>query len=131
MIPPEQVEQVKQACDIVALVSQKVVLKKRGRNFLGLCPFHSEKSPSFTVSPEKQFFHCFGCGAGGSVFDFVMKFENISFVEAVQNLAAEHNIVINDSFQKSSPKIDWNIEKKILLIACEFYISDDEGKANV
>jgi DNA primase len=130
MIPPEQIEQVKQACDIVTLISQKVVLKKRGKNFLGLCPFHSEKSPSFTVSFEKQFYHCFGCGAGGSVFDFVMKFENISFVEAVQNLAAEHNITISSSATPST-KIDWSSEKQILQIAHDFFVSQLKAHENI
>ena len=62
-------------------------LKRSGRNYFGLCPFHNEKSPSFSVSPDKQIFHCFGCGVGGNVLSFVSKIENISFIEAVQNLA--------------------------------------------
>ena len=65
-------EQVRQAADIVSVVSETVDLKKKGRRFWGCCPFHSEKTPSFTVNPEKGFFHCFGCGAGGDVFTFVM-----------------------------------------------------------
>ncbi|MBR0350812.1 MAG: hypothetical protein IJH76_03195 [Clostridia bacterium] len=81
------IDEVRQANDIVDVIGQYVHLKRSGRNYFGLCPFHNEKSPSFSVSPDKQIFHCFGCGVGGNVFSFVSKIENISFIEAVQNLA--------------------------------------------
>lgn len=83
----ELLEEVRNRNDIVDVVSQYVVLKRSGRNYFGLCPFHNEKSSSLSVSPDKQIFHCFGCGVGGNVFHFIMKIENISFVESVQLLA--------------------------------------------
>lgn len=88
----EIIDEVRQANDIVDIISQYVHLKRSGRNFFGLCPFHNEKSPSFSVSPDKQIFHCFGCGVGGNVFTFLTKIEGINFVEAVQTLAERSNI---------------------------------------
>lgn len=88
------IDEVRQSNDIVDVISQYVHLKRSGRNYFGLCPFHNEKSPSFSVSPDKQIFHCFGCGVGGNVFSFLSKIENISFIEAVQNLAARANITL-------------------------------------
>lgn len=88
----EIIEEVRQANDIVDIISQYVRLKRSGRNFFGLCPFHNEKSPSFSVSPDKQIFHCFGCGVGGNVFTFLTKIEGINFIEAVQMLAERSNI---------------------------------------
>lgn len=88
----EIIDEVRQTNDIVDIISQYVHLKRSGRNFFGLCPFHNEKSPSFSVSPDKQIFHCFGCGVGGNVFTFLQKIEGINFVEAVQTLAERSNI---------------------------------------
>ncbi|MED1788326.1 MULTISPECIES: DNA primase [Brevibacillus] len=85
--PEEFVNQVRAAVDIVDVVGEYVQLKKRGRAYLGLCPFHSEKTPSFNVNAERQFYHCFGCHAGGDVFSFVMQVEQLSFPEALQKLA--------------------------------------------
>ena len=87
----EIIDDVRQSNDIVDVISQYVRLKRSGRNYFGLCPFHNEKSPSFSVSPEKQIFHCFGCGVGGNVFTFLTKIEGINFVEAVQLLAERAN----------------------------------------
>ena len=88
----EIIDEVRQNNDIVDIISQYVHLKRSGRNYFGLCPFHNEKSPSFSVSPEKQIFHCFGCGVGGNVFTFLTKIEGINFVEAIQMLADKANI---------------------------------------
>jgi DNA primase len=88
----EILEKVREASDIVEAIGEHVTLKKSGQNFKGLCPFHSERTPSFTVSSAKQVFHCFGCGAGGNVFSFVMQIENLSFVEAVRSLAKRKGI---------------------------------------
>lgn len=85
--PEEIIEEVRQRNDIVDVVSSYVKLKKTGSNYMGLCPFHSEKSPSFSVSGNKQMYHCFGCGVGGNVFTFVMEYENFTFVEALKYLA--------------------------------------------
>ncbi len=88
----EIIDEVRQNNDIVDIISQYMHLKRSGRNFFGLCPFHNEKSPSFSVSPDKQIFHCFGCGVGGNVFTFLSKIEGINFIEAVQMLAERSNI---------------------------------------
>ena len=83
----ELLDEIKSKNDIVDIVSQYVVLKRTGRNYMGLCPFHKEKSGSFCVSPDKQIFHCFGCGVGGNVFHFISKIENLNFKESVEMLA--------------------------------------------
>ena len=83
----ELLDEIKSKTDIVDIVSQYVVLKRTGRNYMGLCPFHKEKSGSFCVSPDKQIFHCFGCGVGGNVFHFISKIENLNFKESVEMLA--------------------------------------------
>lgn len=93
-IPPEKIEEIRSANDIVDIISQHVRLKKRGKNFVGLCPFHQEKTPSFTVSSGKQVYHCFGCAKGGNVFTFVMEFEKVSFTEAVRSLAERAGITV-------------------------------------
>ncbi|MBI5844397.1 MAG: DNA primase [Deltaproteobacteria bacterium] len=90
----DTVSRIRSMADIVEVVSGRVSLKKAGRSFLGLCPFHSEKTPSFTVNPVKQFFHCFGCGEGGDIFDFVMKSEGLSFPEAVASLGERYGIQV-------------------------------------
>ena len=91
-IPEEKISEIKSAADIVDVISDAVLLKKAGKNFLGLCPFHSEKTPSFTVSPDKQIFYCFGCGTGGNVFSFLMKQEGLSFPETARRLAKRYGI---------------------------------------
>jgi len=96
MIPQETIEQIRQAIDIVQVVGEYIRLKKRGRNFLSLCPFHTEKTASFTVSQDKQIYHCFGCGKGGNVFTFLMEHEKMSFIEAVRHLARKANIPIRE-----------------------------------
>ena len=86
-IPEEKISEIRNAADIVEIISEAVVLKKTGRNFVGLCPFHAEKTPSFSVNPEKRIFYCFGCATGGSVFTFLMKHQGMTFPEAVQAVA--------------------------------------------
>ena len=88
----EIIEQVRQNNDIVEIISQYVHLTRKGRNYFGLCPFHNEKSPSFSVSPERQIFHCFGCGVGGNIYTFLMKIEGIGFKDAIEQLAEKANI---------------------------------------
>ena len=87
---------IRERIDLVELVGAYVALKRTGRNAVGLCPFHADKRPSFTVSPSKQLFHCFGCGAGGDLFRFVMQRESIGFPEAVQLLARKAGIPLPD-----------------------------------
>ncbi len=93
-IPSQNIEQVAAANDIVELIGSYFPLKRAGTNFKALCPFHQEKTPSFTVSPQRQTFHCFGCGVGGSVFRFVMDYEHLDFPAAVRKLAARAGIVV-------------------------------------
>ncbi len=92
IIPDDKIDEVRAANSILDVVSQYVSLKKAGRNHIGLCPFHSEKTPSFTVNEDKEIFHCFGCGSGGNVFSFLMKVEGRSFPEVVRDLAAKSGI---------------------------------------
>ena len=94
-VPEETIERIRNAADIYDVVAQYVDLKKRGRNFFGLCPFHSEKTPSFSVAPDKQIYHCFGCGAGGNVFSFIVEHEKISFIEAVKQLGHKYGIQVD------------------------------------
>lgn len=105
-LPEHQIEQVREANDIVEVVSDYVRLKRSGRNYFGLCPFHSEKSPSFSVAPDKQIFHCFGCGVGGNVINFVMQYEKLEFIEAVKLLAdrAGMTLVFEGGGSKSAPQ---------------------------
>ena len=88
----EIIEEVRQSNDIVDVISQYVRLTRKGRNYFGLCPFHNEKSPSFSVSPDRQIFHCFGCGVGGNVYTFLMKIDGITFRESLETLAERANI---------------------------------------
>ncbi len=97
-------EEIRRAADIVEVVGQFVQLKKAGRNFVGLCPFHAEKDPSFTVNPERQTFHCFGCKKGGDIFAFWMEYHSATFPEALRDLAERYNVTISDSFDPSAGK---------------------------
>lgn len=93
-IPEETIARIRDAADILDVVSGYVQLKRRGRNWFGLCPFHQEKTPSFSVNPQKQIFHCFGCGRGGNAITFVMELEKLEFVEAVQRLGEKYGIPV-------------------------------------
>ena len=109
----ELIDEIKNKNDIVDIISQYVVLKRSGRNFFGLCPFHKEKSPSFSVSPDKQIFHCFGCGVGGNVFHFVSKIENISFKESLETLADKAGIEL--------PMLENDVDSKLLALKSKVY----------
>ncbi len=93
-IQDEKISEIRGAADIVEVVSESVQLKKSGQNYMGLCPFHPEKTPSFSVNPQREIYHCFGCGAGGDVFSFVMKRDGFDFLEAVRNLAGRYGVDI-------------------------------------
>ena len=94
-ISEQSIEQVRQTSDIIEVVSSYVELKQRGRNFFGLCPFHSEKTPSFSVNPEKQIYKCFGCGSGGGSINFIMDIENLEFADAIKHLAQSFNVTLD------------------------------------
>jgi len=127
LIPREKVEEIREKSDIVSVVSEYVQIKKRGKNYLGLCPFHSEKTPSFTVSQEKQLFHCFGCGEGGNVFAFVMKMEKVDFPEAVGILAEKLGISYEKSKGYDAQKSYKDRLYELTEFACKFYRSNLEG----
>ncbi len=109
----ELIDEIRNRNDIVDVISQYVVLKRSGRNFFGLCPFHKEKSPSFSVSPDKQIFHCFGCGVGGNVFHFVSKIENISFREALEMLAEKAGVEL--------PILESDTDNKLIQLKSKVY----------
>ena len=93
-IPDHLIEEIRSRNDILDTISENILLKKSGQNYKGLCPFHSEKTPSFVVSPEKQIYHCFGCGAGGNIFKFIMEMEDLSFLDAIKILAAKCGVTL-------------------------------------
>ncbi len=102
MISPHTIQQITNRIDVMDVVGEFVKLKKRGTNYLGLCPFHNEKSPSFTVSPAKEIYKCFGCGKSGNSITFLMEHEKFSYVEALRWLAARYNIEIEET--EASPE---------------------------
>ena len=119
----EIIEQVRQSNDIVDIISQYVHLTRKGRNYFGLCPFHNEKSPSFSVSPDRQIFHCFGCGVGGNTYTFLMKIEGIGFKEAIEQLAEKANIqlpTIQNTEENAKEELKAKVYK-INQITAEFY----------
>lgn len=119
----ELIDEVRNSNDIVDVISQYVVLKRSGRNFFGLCPFHKEKSPSFSVSPDKQIFHCFGCGVGGDVFRFLGKIEGLDFRETIEVLADKAGIILPTLENPRENKMQQLKSKvyEINTIAAEFY----------
>lgn len=124
MIPEQKVREVLERTSIVEVVSEYVQLRRSGANFLGLCPFHAEKTPSFNVNPAREIFHCFGCGTGGNVFSFVMKMEGLSFPEAVKMLARKAGVEIEERLLTPTEKQALDERQALLRInACvsEYY----------
>ncbi len=115
-VPEETIEEIRQHFDLVEVISNYTALKKTGRNYMGLCPFHSEKTASFTVSAEKQLYHCFGCGAGGNLFTFVMSVENLNFREAVTLLAERAGISLPEKPLSSGEKQFKALKEELLEI---------------
>ncbi|MCR4689749.1 MAG: DNA primase [Lachnospiraceae bacterium] len=113
-IPDETVDEVLRRCDIVELIGGYVQLKKKGSNYFGLCPFHNEKTGSFSVSAQKQMFHCFGCGVSGSAYTFLMKYENFTFPEAVRFLAEKEGVVIPEGQDSEEAKRRESRRKQLL-----------------
>lgn len=124
-IPQHVLEDIKDRTSIVELVGQYVELKKAGANYMGLCPFHGENAPSFTVNEQKKFFHCFGCGANGNAFKFLMDIENMTFIEAVENLAGRAGIELPEYKKETSEDRAKRSERERLfeanLAAVEFF----------
>ncbi|MGP4074433.1 DNA primase [Halobacillus sp. K22] len=102
-IPEEKVDEIRQSTDIVDIIGDYVELKKQGRNYFGLCPFHGESTPSFSVSADKQIFHCFGCGKGGNVYTFLMEMEGFNFIQAIKQLAAQAQIDLPEEASQEEP----------------------------
>ena len=115
-IPEEKISEVLNASDIVDVISESVILKKAGTNYFGLCPFHSEKTPSFSVNPGKQIFHCFGCSAGGNALSYLMKYHGISFPEAVKMAARKYNIEIENAALNPLVKKEFEIKEGLFRI---------------
>ena len=127
MIPQSFIQDLLNRVDIVDVVGKYVQLKKGGANFMGLCPFHNEKSPSFTVSPTKQFYHCFGCGAHGTAISFLIEYSGLGFVEAVKDLAQGVGMVVPDNDDRIPPQQRAEQQAKSMALsdamsaACDFY----------
>lgn len=136
MIPQETIQQIQNRIDIIEIVGGFVKLKKRGANYLGLCPFHNEKTPSFTVSPSKEIYKCFGCGKSGNTISFIMEHEKYSYVEALKWLAAKYNIEIEEEYRSPEQKLIQQTAEGLFIInkfAQEYFsdilFSDAEGMA--
>ncbi len=112
-IPEDTIRRIKNTANIVDVISEYVVLKKAGRDYKGLCPFHSEKTPSFTVSPEKQIFYCFGCHTGGNLFSFVMQHEGLSFPDAVRAVASRYSIEVPTSHLTPAQRVQLSEKDKL------------------
>ena len=110
-IHPDTIDDVRQRADIVDIVSEQVVLKKQGKDFVGLCPFHDDKSPSFSVSPTKQFYYCFSCGAGGNAFKFLMELNQRSFADVVLDLAKRYQVPV----KTTEPAQQQELQRKLTL----------------
>lgn len=124
MIPQETIQQIQNRIDIIEIIGGFVKLKKRGTNYLGLCPFHNEKSPSFTVSPSKEIYKCFGCGKSGNTISFLMEHEKYSYVEALKWLATKYNIEIEETFANPEQRLQQQTAESLFIInkfAQEFF----------
>src|SRR5712691_3433874 len=117
------IEEIRGRFNIVNLIETYVSLKKSGRGYVGLCPFHNEKTPSFHVSDEKGIFHCFGCGTGGDIFGFVMRYSNLTFPEAVAELARRAGLIIEKSVLPAARKSRKDVLFKLNMVASNFYHS--------
>ena len=111
MISQDKIAEIRRRASIVEVISDHVTLKKAGRNYMGLCPFHAEKTPSFTVSEEKGIYHCFGCQSGGSVFNFLMNFDHLTFPEAVEFVAKRYGIAVEHDGRRSASQDTGEREK--------------------
>lgn len=119
------IEEIRRRADIVSLIGEYVSLRKTGKNYTGLCPFHQEKTPSFTISPEKQIFHCFGCGEHGDVFSFLMKMDGLAFPEAIRRLAERTGVVIPEKAFDRDEKKRYTLKEQIVKVnglAVEYFV---------
>ena len=135
-IPEQIIDQVRDSVNIVDIISRYVTLKKRGRNYLGLCPFHTEKTPSFSVNAEKQIFHCFGCKKGGDIFAFWTAYHQVSFPQAMRDLAEKYHVSLPEPHPGRSGQGQAEAREAILKLnetAARFFHNlltrTDQGKA--
>src|SRR6478609_5616805 len=135
MITSQTIEQITNRIDIIDVVGEFIKLKKRGANYLGLCPFHNEKTPSFTVSPSKEIYKCFGCGKSGNTISFIMEHEKLSYVEALKWLANKYNIDVEETEVSPEQKLQLQTSESLFIInqfAQQFYskilVETEEGK---
>ncbi|HEX6081167.1 MAG TPA: DNA primase, partial [Methylomirabilota bacterium] len=120
----QHLDEIRSRVDIVEIVGQVVKLKRAGENWKGLCPFHTEKTPSFTVNPKRNIYHCFGCGAGGDAFSFLMRQDRVAFPEAVRALADRAGVTLPEAGGRS-PEADGKLEalRRVMALAAEFYVT--------
>ena len=128
-IPEDIINEIKYRNDIETTISQYVNLKRRGKNLVGLCPFHSEKTPSFTVYPESACFYCFGCGAGGDVFSFTSLMENLDYIESIKLLAEKSGVALpqdgyDDSMQRLKNTV-YDINRETAMFFHNYLMSPD------
>src|SRR6201998_357315 len=135
MIPRETIDRIFTTSRVEEVVGDFVNLKKRGTNYMGLCPFHNQKTPSFTVSPAKGIYKCFGCGRGGNVVNFVMEHEQMDYVNALKYLARKYKIEIIEE-ERTSEQQEQDSERESLMIVCNYaqkffseQLQTDTGKA--
>ena len=124
-----ELEEIKNKIDIVEDVGKYVQLKQSGRNFKGLCPFHSEKTPSFMVSPEKQIWHCFGCNEGGDIISFTEKIEGLSFPDTIKELASRTGVKLSQNFKgRKEPTDSVFAINELACLHFEKLLKESEGK---
>jgi len=135
-IPEQKITEILNSADIVEIIGESVILKKSGSNYTGLCPFHTEKTPSFSVSPSKQIFHCFGCKAGGDVFAFLMKHYGVSFPEAVKMVAGRYNVTVETETlsEEKKQRLDlkeglFRLNQKVMTYYQDLLADPDTGKS--
>jgi DNA primase len=120
-IPEETIHQIKERADITRVIGEYVPLKRAGKNYKGLCPFHTEKTPSFIVSPDKGIYHCFGCGAGGNVFSFVMQFKGLTFPEAVRYLGDRVGIRVGSAGPQTHREERASVLREIMSVSAQYF----------
>src|SRR6478752_9857787 len=137
MISPQTIQQITNRIDIIDVVGEFVKLKKRGANYLGFCPFHNERTPSFTVSPSKEIYKCFGCGKSGNTITFLMEHEKYSYAEALKWLAQRYNIEIQETEVSDETRIIQQAAESLYIVnsfAQKFFteqlLQTEEGQAN-
>src|SRR5690242_4164469 len=116
MIPQQTIQQIVSRIDIIEIINSFVKLKKRGTNYIGLCPFHNEKTPSFTVSPSKEIFKCFGCGKSGNTISFIMEHEKLSYVESLKWLAAKYGIDVEETGVSNEQRAQYQVAESLQII---------------